>query len=198
MKSKYLLIILTIFNVISFFINFGFYERYNKLIKNFNKTTIENATNSQNFEINLSELASYFNDSPDLSMLVQKFKLIKIVTDPIHALDEYDEGAKTGNKILSVSYGIEGIYQIDKNTLVKTTIIEDNTLENGNYIYTKSENSYETSFYKINNTFVLFDVILNSNLNESAVKEHMLKVISFKEKFYYHYKAYLMMKNNKN
>ncbi len=195
MKSKKFSIIFISFNIIFFLINIiaflNISNEPSKNILNNNPVITQNDTNNRK-NIVLQELITYLNSSPDTDLMIKQFGLIKIASDPLY---EFDNSDTSENNLLSVSYGIEGMFKLDENISIKVTIINDDTLNNGNYIYTTSEQSFESSYYMIENTFLIFEVYINSNLNEKQTTDAMINVIQFKQKFYNHYNSYLKINN---
>lgn len=184
MKNKKFLLIVISINVLLLLFNvFCFVKSTFYPSKNISKQDIDNVNN----DFRLQDLTNYLNAGPDKSMMSKEFGLIKIAADSLFELPEYEGCDKADGKILSVSYGIEGIYKVNDNASVKITIIKDNTLNNGNYIYTKVEPSYETSFFKIKNTYLIFETYINGNLDNDKINKNMINVIDFEQKFYNYY-----------
>jgi len=133
----------------------------------------------------------YLNTSADASLMTENFKFIKIAADPLYEFTKINSTDNENSALLSISYGIEGTYKLNDNTSIKVTIINDDTLNNGLYILTSIIDSFESSYYKVNNTFLVFDVFINDKLSDDEITKTMINIIEFKQKFYNHYNAYL-------
>ncbi|QSX06398.1 hypothetical protein JYG23_02750 [Sedimentibacter sp. zth1] len=184
MKYKKIIILAIFFNIL--FLIFNVYC-FNKMkITTIDDAPLDSTSNqiesNNNYDIDLLKLADYFNLGYDKAMISNEFKVIKDCIDPLYHFKD--------NNVFSISYGLEGAYKIDNNTSVKITIIKDDTLNNGSYIFTNAEKSFESSMYKINNTFLIFDIFTNADLDDNEITNTMIKVGDFKQKFYNLYNNY--------
>lgn len=185
-KTKYVLYFVILINIILLLFNINYLIKSRQSLSA-NNQEVNNISN----DIKLNDLMNYLNTGPDKEIMSKEFGLIKIAADPLYELSEYEGCDKSDNDILSISYGIEGMYKISKDIQIKITIIKDNTSNNGYYILTKSDQAFETSLFKVDSTYLIFDTFMNSNLNDKEINKNMLNVIDFEQKFYNLYNNYL-------
>lgn len=188
MNNKKILSLIILLNVLFLIFNIYYFVKPKELNS---VNSVKQETNNVNKDFKLQDLMNYLNSGTDKALMSNEFGLIKLAADPLYELTEYEGCDNTGNKILCVSYGINGTYKVNDNASVEITIIKDNTINNGNYIFTKVEPSYETSFFKVNNTYLIFETFLNANLDNNKINENMINVINFEQKFYNYYSNYL-------